>query len=218
MSNIVTPTGDPPADPSKTESRAFHHGNLRRALLEAALTASDIEGISLRQIAARVGVTPAAAYRHFENREALLDEVARIGFDRLAMRFARAFDIFRVPADAPEARSRLIRLAEAYLQFADEETALWRLLFGTHGARYRATGRPNGRPDTYSYLTVALDGLYHTGTIARATDARDEFFAWSAIHGAAALRNGHTSSALAPVAQLAREIALRVIRSMQSPP
>lgn len=72
----------------------FHHGNLRQALTEAAPAAPDIAGLSLRQISISLGVTVAAAYRHFESREALLDEVARVGFERLEARFAAAFDIF----------------------------------------------------------------------------------------------------------------------------
>ena len=46
-------------------ARGFHHGNLRQALLDAALAAPDIEGLSLRHLATGLGVTPAAAYRHF---------------------------------------------------------------------------------------------------------------------------------------------------------
>jgi AcrR family transcriptional regulator len=45
--------------------RTFHHGNLRQGLIDAALRAPDIEGLSLRQLAAGLGVTAAAAYRHF---------------------------------------------------------------------------------------------------------------------------------------------------------
>ncbi|NDH32506.1 MAG: TetR/AcrR family transcriptional regulator, partial [Betaproteobacteria bacterium] len=89
-------------------SRSFHHGSLRRSLIEAALSEPDIEGLSLRQLAAGLGVTAAAAYRHFGSREELLFEVARCGFDRLRQRFASAFDMRVTPADASEARLRLL--------------------------------------------------------------------------------------------------------------
>ena len=88
----------------KPRPRSFHHGNLRQELLDAALAASDIEGLSLRQLAASLGVTAAAAYRHFDSREDLLFEVARCGFDRLRQRFAAAFDIALPPSDPEEAR------------------------------------------------------------------------------------------------------------------
>jgi len=197
------------------QTRGFHHGNLRQALIEAALAAPDIEGLSLRQIATGLGVTAAAAYRHFESREALLDEVARVGFDRLEARFAAAFDISSPPCDGSEARTRMQRLAQAYLQFADDQPALWRLLFGVQGASYRAAVRIEHRRSSYDYLPAALMGLHHTGVIVKEPDARDALFAWSAIHGAASLRNGQIAPALVEVGQLAQEVAQRVIRSLQ---
>ncbi|NCY20237.1 MAG: TetR family transcriptional regulator [Betaproteobacteria bacterium] len=54
-----------------TAARSFHHGNLRQCLIDAALSEPDIEGLSLRQLAAGLGVTAAAAYRHFGSRECL---------------------------------------------------------------------------------------------------------------------------------------------------
>lgn len=195
-------------------ARGFHHGRLRQSLLEAALAAPEIEGLSLRQLAAGLGVSAAAVYRHFESREALLEEVAGIGFDRLEARFAAAFDIARPPADAEDARGRLARLAEAYLVFADEEPALWRLMFGPQGVTYRAAARPTGRPHGYDYLPAALLGLRLAGVVERVPDERDALFAWSAIHGAAALRAGRVPGAQAPAPELARDTAKRVIRAL----
>lgn len=195
--------------------RAFHHGNLRQALVDAALAAPDIEGLSLRQIATGLGVTAAAAYRHFESRDALLDEVAAVGFDRLEARFAAAFDISRPPCGADEAQMRMVRLAQAYLQFADDEPPLWRLLFGVQGASYRAAVRLQHRRSSYDYLPAALMGLHRAGVIGKEPDARDALFAWSAIHGAASLRNGKIAPAQVEVAQLAHEVAHRVIKSLQ---
>ena len=199
-------------------ARGFHHGKLRQALLDAALAAPDIEGLSLRQLATGLGVTPAAAYRHFVSREDLLLEVARIGFDRLEARFAAAFDIARPPRDAAEARSRLQALAHAYLAFADAEPALWRLMFGAQGAAYRATAAPRERRHSHDYLPASLMGLHRTGVVATPPDARDALFAWSAIHGAAALRGGRVPGAQLPLDELAREVAIRVERSMRPPP
>ena len=66
--------------------RGYHHGNLRQALLDAALAlieAGEEQGVSLRTVAARAGVSNAAPYRHFKDREALLAAVATIGFERV---------------------------------------------------------------------------------------------------------------------------------------
>lgn len=200
-----------------THPRNFHHGNLRQELVNAALSAPDIEGLSLRQLAASLGVTAAAAYRHFDSREDLLFEVARCGFDRLRQRFAAAFDIATPPSDADQARLRLVRLAQAYLQFADDEPALWQLMFGAQAEVYRKTANIHGDTSSYEYLPAALLGLYLRGVIPAEPHGHDALFAWSAIHGAASLRSGRVPAALMPMAQLAQAVAGRVIRALQHP-
>ena len=194
--------------------KRFHHGSLKQALLDAALVAPDIEGLSLNQLAAGLGVTPAAIYRHFASREDLLGEVASIGFDRLEARFAAVFDIDRSPASATDARARLEGLAHAYLEFADDEPALWQLMFGSQAAAYRATAQPLARRNSYDYLPAALLGLLHCGVVTRAPEERDALFAWSAIHGTATLRAGRVPAALGPVSGLASDVADRVVRSL----
>lgn len=217
MEPVATPQRPRPVGRSTPAGRAFHHGHLHQALIDAALAAPDIEGLSLRQLAAGLGVTAAAAYRHFGSREDLLLEVARVGFDRLLARFADAFDLARPPADPADAQARMQRLAQAYLQFADDEPALWRLMFGAQGAGYRAGARTPGRRSSYDHLPAALLGLHRAGVIARLPDERDALFAWSAIHGAAALRIGRVPAALVPLPELAREVASRVVDALRTP-
>jgi len=194
---------------------AFHHGHLRQGLIDAALASPDIEGLSLRQLATGLGVTAAAAYRHFASREHLLFEVARIGFTRLRQRFEAAFDISTPPPDAEKARHRLIRLAQAYLQFADDEPALWRLIFGAQAELYRQTANAQGGPNSYEFLPAALLGLYLQGEIPTHPSERDALFAWSAVHGAASLRSGRVPAALISIPELANEVAARVIRALK---
>jgi len=203
------------AKPQLAPARSFHHGNLRQALIDAALSVPDIERLSLRQLASGLGVTAAAAYRHFANREDLLFEVARIGFDRLKHRFEAAFDISAPPSDAPEARQRLIRLGQAYLQFADDMPALWRLMFGSQAEVYRNTANFHGARNSYEFLPAVLMGLYQQGLITTKPDKHDALFAWSAIHGAATLRSGRVPTALAPITDLAVGVADRIIRALK---
>lgn len=215
MHNHDLPSATSCRSTAKTRKRSFHHGNLREELIDAALAAPDIEGLSLRQLAGSLGVTAAAAYRHFDSRENLLFEVARIGFNRLRQRFASAFDIASPPSDAEEARLRLNRLAQAYLQFADEEPALWRLIFGAQAEAYRQTVDSRDNPDSYEYLPAALLGLYLKGVVPTQPTERDALFAWSAVHGAATLRSGRVPGALISIPELANEVAERVIRAMK---
>jgi AcrR family transcriptional regulator len=123
-SNVLTGKSRKKPTGRTQEPGRFHHGNLREALIDTALRHPDIEGLSLRQLAAGLGVTAGAAYRHFESRDDLLGVLVRIGFDRLQQRFAAAFKINEAPANAIEARRRLQRLAWSHLTFADNEAAL----------------------------------------------------------------------------------------------
>ncbi|MCA3561273.1 MAG: TetR/AcrR family transcriptional regulator [Aestuariivirga sp.] len=199
---------------SNVAPRRFHHGDLRRALIEAALAAPDIESLSLRQLATSVGVSAPAVYRHFESREALLITLVDIGFRRLETYFANAFDPARPAADAVEARARLMRLGVAYLDFADAEPALWRLMFGVNAVGYRSAAVPDGRTATYNYLPLALQDLHRTGVIAAPPSERDALFAWSAIHGLATLRAGAVTAACGPAEEVAASLVKRIFRAL----
>src|ERR1700761_5265574 len=86
------------------QRRGYHHGNLREALVEAAMALiaeSGPAGFTSAEAARRAGVTPAAPYRHFRDAEALLAEVALRGFERLEAALARAWNNGRPdPVDA----------------------------------------------------------------------------------------------------------------------
>jgi AcrR family transcriptional regulator len=108
------------------DRRGYHHGNLKEALVEAArrfIAERGLGGFTLVDAAKLVGVTPAALYRHFSGREALVAEVAGRGFDHLAERLARAL---RGPGTPLE---RFTRMGEAYLAFAEEEPGFYAAMF-----------------------------------------------------------------------------------------
>ena len=103
----------------------YHHGDLRAALLSRARQAVDAEGeagLSLRGLAAAVGVSPNAPYRHFPSKEALLAALSAQGFAELTGRFAACSD--------QAGEDRLIGYLSAYLGFARENPELYRLMFG----------------------------------------------------------------------------------------
>jgi AcrR family transcriptional regulator len=200
--------------PESSAAGRYHHGDLRRALLEAAAKAPDIEHISLRELASGLGVSAAAVYRHFDSREALLAELAAVGIAQLQQRFADAFDLHVPAADAPEAIARLYRLAVAYLRFADEQPAMWRLIFGAYAVQTRAKALQTGAPTSYSYLPAALQGLYRTGVIVAPPAPGDLLFTWSTVHGAAALRVGNVAAALGEVEHVGAEVVQRILRGI----
>ena len=103
---------------------AYHHGDLRTALLEAASEMLEAgENFSLRAVARRAGVSQTAPYRHFADREALESALAVRGFDDLRQRLS---------LDGRPARSEeeLIEFAVAYVRFALDRPAVFKLMFG----------------------------------------------------------------------------------------
>ena len=107
--------------------RGYHHGNLREALIKAALdliSAKGPAGFTFAEAARAAGVSPAAPYRHFRDRDALMADVARRGFDAFAEALATAWDQGRpAPVQAFE------RVGKAYLAFARTEPALFSAMF-----------------------------------------------------------------------------------------
>lgn len=113
------------------QEKSYHHGNLRAALIEAGLAAleqSNTAELSLRAIAREVGVSANAAYRHFADKEALLNALAAEGFRRFAAHQAQTqAQAQRQHTDPKEARAAS---GKAYVHFARDNPALFRLMFG----------------------------------------------------------------------------------------
>ncbi len=107
--------------------RGYHHGNLKEALINAALeliAQKGPAGFTFAEAARWAGVSPAAPYRHFRDRDELLADVARRGFDQFEGALARAWDGGR-----PDAFTAFDRLGRAYLQFARSEPAYYSAMF-----------------------------------------------------------------------------------------
>jgi AcrR family transcriptional regulator len=107
--------------------RGYHHGNLKEALIRAALdliAQKGPAGFTFAEAARSAGVSPAAPYRHFRDRDDLLIDVARRGFDLFATALARAWDDGR-----PEAFAAFERVGRAYLDFARKEPAYYSAMF-----------------------------------------------------------------------------------------
>jgi AcrR family transcriptional regulator len=111
---------------SKASKATYHHGDLPGALVRAAIELLEDSGeteFSLRAVARRAGVSPAAPYRHYADREALVSAVAAVGYRELAERLAAAHP-------SPSTPAQLASVAIAYVQFALERPALFRIMFG----------------------------------------------------------------------------------------
>ena len=107
--------------------RGYHHGNLREALIRAALdliAEKGPAGFTFADAARSAGVSSAAPYRHFRDRDALMADVARRGFELLEGELARAWDEGR-----PEPLAAFQRVGRAYLAFARREPAFYSAMF-----------------------------------------------------------------------------------------
>lgn len=105
----------------------YHHGNLKEALVQAArdlVAEFGPQGFSLAEAARRAGVSAAAPYRHFTDRQALMGEVARQGFATLASKLHESWN-----DGLPEPSTAFLRMASAYVAFAAEEPAAYAAMF-----------------------------------------------------------------------------------------
>lgn len=110
-----------------SSSRGYHHGNLREALMSQALTLiaeRGPAGFTLAELARAVGVSPAAPYRHFASRNALIADIARQGFDRFAAELRAAWNEGR-----PDPAAAIENAGRAYLAFARRDPASYAAMF-----------------------------------------------------------------------------------------
>jgi AcrR family transcriptional regulator len=108
---------------------SYHHGNLREVLIEAAMALiaeRGPAGFAFAEVARAAGVSPAAPYRHFRDRNALVAEIARQGFERFTADLERAWNNGR-----PEPVGALENCGRAYLSFARREPAAYAAMFET---------------------------------------------------------------------------------------
>src|SRR6266404_703571 len=107
--------------------RGYHHGNLKEALLQAALgliAEKGPAGFTFADAARMAGVSPAAPYRHFRDRDELLSNIAQRGFEQFEAMLAQAWDDGR-----PDTVTAFERVGKAYLAFARDEPAFYSAMF-----------------------------------------------------------------------------------------
>jgi AcrR family transcriptional regulator len=112
------------------DKSSYHHGDLKRALLEETARILREEGedaLSLRRLAANLGVSRTAPYNHFRNKEALLCAVAEEGFER----FARAMKSARVRSRGLNGRAAMLASVKAYVNFARRNQEYYDLMYGS---------------------------------------------------------------------------------------
>jgi AcrR family transcriptional regulator len=181
-----------PDDLRKPTSR-YHHGNLRSALLAAALEIVEERGVgalTLRSVAQRLGVSHAAPVYHFPTKAHLLSALAESGFDELAGLMERA-------AEGP-ASGRLARAGRAYWDFARGHPGAYQIMFGPELARERAEspGLEMAASRTLRALMACVDEKPNPVPL-----GPKALYAWSLVHGLVSLRAGPLLCRMPPEGQ-----------------
>ncbi|NNG14848.1 MAG: TetR/AcrR family transcriptional regulator [Gemmatimonadales bacterium] len=172
--------------PRAGSNRSYHHGDLRRTLLDVALRLLeefDPSHVSLRAIAREAGVSRAAPYHHFADREALLAAVAAEGFRSL-----RAAMVERVASTEGNPLERMQEMGVAYVLFAVQNPQLYRLMFGGELRRresHEELQRESGA--AYAALGAAMQDSMETGSGGGGEPGNFALSAWALVHGLAML-------------------------------
>ncbi len=199
-------------------AKGYHHGDLPRALLDAALHIVETRGtaaLTLRAAARLAGVSQAAPYRHFANKEAILAAVAEDGFRSLMAAMRRAAD---AGGDGPLERLRGVGLG--YVTFATEHPSHFRVMFGREMAdRSAFPALRQVATETFNVVVEAISDCQRAGLVRSEEPPADlALTAWSSVHGLSALLvNGVLDKPAAAVAELVtRDLFLGLGRRRQA--
>lgn len=165
----------------KARTQSYHHGDLRDALVRAARTILETGGLadlSLRGVARAAGVSPAAPYHHFADKQALLNAVAAEGFAALTS------EMLARMAKETDPAARLNASGVGYVVFAVENPALFRLMFGGDGQSLSSdTALTEASKGAYDVLRTAAAETSPNGTADPLTCLK----LWALVHGIAKL-------------------------------
>jgi AcrR family transcriptional regulator len=187
------------------ERRPYHHGDLRNALLESALRLIVRQGpdaLTLRAVARDAGVSPAAPYRHFADKEALLAALAEGGFRELAREM-------RVAAEGGEDEvGRLIAIGSAYVEFARAHPAHFHVMFGPAAARKdRHPALAQAAAEAYRLLVEAVAAGQQAGALRpEESQGAHALTAWATVHGLSSLLVDGQLGAVTPGSSLAAQV------------
>lgn len=170
----------------RDQKSSYHHGNLPDALLEhavAVLHEGGVEGLSLREIARRAGVSHSAAYRHYAEKKSMLAALAVWGFTTLSSRISNAIGPF---AGAP--RTRLFAAVRTYVNFGLEYPHLLRVMFGDLPHNDYPELRTTARKSFDLLLDILAEGQQQ-GIITAGDPRQLALTCWASFHGLTEILN-----------------------------
>jgi AcrR family transcriptional regulator len=174
--------------PRRKPEETYHHGDLRRALVAEALRAVERRGLdelSLRALARALGVSPRAPYRHFATKEDLLAAVAAEG-----LRKSATFTAARLAtaADAADPIARLRSAVEAYVLFAADHPAAFRIMYAPYAAVHESAPElVEARAEGHAAMMGLIRDAQSAGALREGDPMQLGLALWSAMHGLAVL-------------------------------
>ncbi|MEK6398977.1 MAG: TetR/AcrR family transcriptional regulator [Terriglobus sp.] len=179
---------------AKATRNTFRHGDLRRALLDAAIEMARTGGpqaVVLREATRQAGVVPNAAYRHFANQNDLLAAVRSACIAMLAVAIEQEMNTLRPGKDAASyARRSLRAVGTGYLTFALTQPGLFKTAFSVPAPVFETPNPENAGAtglNPFQLLGLALDRMLAAGILKPKDRPGAEFLAWSTVHGMALL-------------------------------
>jgi AcrR family transcriptional regulator len=173
------------SDEARAKARpAYHHGDLRRALLDAALSLVSERGLAaltLREVARQVGVTHAAPYHHFPTRDALLDALAHEAFTALDLASAHA------SAGIADPSERLFAVGQAYADFARAHPEQLQIMFRRQPSPQLDPEHLAASARAYAHLHEAVVACQAVSAAPPGDPYQVALVAWSVVHGFAKL-------------------------------
>lgn len=179
---------------SGSPKRAYHHGDLRNALIGAAAELAAQGGprsVTIRAAARLVGVTPTAAYRHFAGQEELLGAAKDAALHELTEAMHKELAA-RPQSEDPVryALGSLAALGRGYIAFARAQPGLFRTVFSWEGQLVDDDAEDRGASDPFRLLLESLDELVAVGYLSVERRPLAEVAAWAMVHGLAVLLDG----------------------------
>ncbi len=197
--------------PQSEKRDSYHHGDLRAQLVEATRILVEEKGpdhFSVSEACRRAGVSTAAPYKHFKDKQEMLRAVALAGMRRQRQEMLEELDQY-----APGTLNRIVAMGRVYVRFAVTEPGVFRLMFGlsdTHGEHSELVETGD---DTFALVQAEVARCRGSDTIEE-SDQHQAFLLWSFVHGLSFLKiDGKLTEAKMPIdlETVLEDVAQRVV-------
>ena len=172
---------------SSMDKKEYHHGNLKQELLDIAfdfIAKEGVEKLTLKVLADKTNTSRSAIYRHFNSKDALIENIIKLGFKEFDSATVDILNNKNIPLI-----DRFYMATKAYIMWAKENQNLYRLLFGKKYAHIREAIIDIKSEDccAFAYLIEAIEEGQKQGIIKKESSYKQAITIWSSLHGLSSL-------------------------------